>query len=112
MEKNIKNKIFRELCKNDICIMNPGYVISTKAISKIFNISYYLARKYCNQLREEGLIEFIKEYIPNRFSYEGELEQEAFWNIGWKTTKKAFETKIWKQEEKKEEKIIKEVWGE
>ena len=104
MEKNIKNKIFRELCKNDICIMNPGYVISTKAISKIFNISYYLARKYCNQLREEGLIEFIKEYIPNRFSYEGELEQEAFWNIGWKTTKKHLRQKYGNRKKRKKKK--------
>lgn len=112
MGENIKNKIFRELCKNDICIMNPGYVISTKVISKIFNISYYLARKYCKELEEEGLIEHIREYIPPQFSYEGELEHDAFWNIGWRTTQKAFKTKIWKQEEKEEEKIIKEVWGE
>lgn len=41
-----------------------------------------------------------------------ELQEDAFWNIGWRTTKKAFETKIWKQEEEKEEEIRKKVWGD
>jgi hypothetical protein len=58
------------------------------------------------------LIEFIREYIPDQFSYEGELENEAFWNIGWRTTKKALEKEIWKQEEAEEEGIRKEVWGD
>jgi hypothetical protein len=58
------------------------------------------------------LIEFIREYIPAQFSYEGELEIDAFWNIGWRTTKKALEDKIWKQEKEEEERIRKEVWGD
>jgi hypothetical protein len=58
------------------------------------------------------LIEFIREYIPAQFSYEGELERDAFWNIGWRTTKKALEYKIWKQEKEEEERIRKEVWGD
>lgn len=41
-----------------------------------------------------------------------ELQHEAFWNIGWRTTKKALETEIWKQEETEENRIIKEVWGD
>lgn len=57
------------------------------------------------------MIEFIREYIPDQFSYERELENEAFWNIGWRTTKKALEKEIWKQEEAEEERIRKEVWG-
>ena len=58
------------------------------------------------------MIEFIREYIPAQFSYEGELERDAFWNIGWRTTKKALKDKIWKQEKAEEERIIKEVWGD
>ena len=57
------------------------------------------------------MIEFIREYIPTQFSYEGEFEGDAFWNIGWRTTKKALENKIWKQEKAEEERIRKEVWG-
>ena len=85
-------------------------------MAEIQNISYYKARKYCKELEKEGLIEFIREYIPAQFSYEGELEKDAFWNIGLRTTKKALEDKIWKQEkeeeEEEEERIRKEVWGD
>ena len=89
-----------------------GYVISTRGLADIQNISYYKARKCCKELEKEGLIEFIREYIPDQFSYERELENEAFWNIGWRTTKKALEKEIWKQEEAEEERIRKEVWGD
>ena len=89
-----------------------GYVICTRGLAEIQNISYYKARKYCKELEAEGLIEYIREYIPDQFSYEGELEQEAFWNIGWRATKKALESKIWKQEEAEEERIRKQVWGD
>lgn len=91
-----------------------GYVISTKGLAEIQNISYYKARKYCKELEKEGLIEHIRKYIPAEFDYETgmELQQEAFWNIGWRTTKKALENEIWKQEETEEERIRKEVWGE
>jgi len=89
-----------------------GYVISTRGLADIQNISYYKARKCCKKLEKEGLIEFIREYIPDQFSYERELENEAFWNIGWRTTKKALEKEIWKQEEAEEERIRKEVWGD
>ena len=58
------------------------------------------------------MIEFIREYIPDQFSYERELENEAFCNIGWRTKKKALEKEIWKQEEAEEERIRKEVWGD
>ena len=89
-----------------------GYVISTRGLAEIQNISYYKARKYCKELEKEGFIEFIREYISAQFSYEGELERDAFWNIGWRTTKKALEDKIWKQEKEEEERIRKEVWGD
>ena len=56
-----------------------GYVICTRGLAKIQNISYYKARKYCKELEKEGLIEHIREHIPAQFSYEGELEQDAFW---------------------------------
>lgn len=79
-------------------------------LSKIQNITYYKARKYCKELENEGLIEFIREYIPAQYSYEGEFESEAFWNIGWRTTEKAFDHYIWKEERLKEEKIIKDIW--
>lgn len=113
-QEEMKSNIFRLLCNNDVCIMNPGYVLSTCAISKILNISYYFAKKFCKQLEMEGLIEYKKEYIPAQFDYETgmELQQEAFWNIGWQTTKKALETPIWKEEQEKEDKIVKECWGE
>ena len=60
------------------------------------------------------MIEHIREYIPDPFDYETgmELQREAFWNIGWRTTQKAQTTEIWKLEEKKEEKLIKEIWGD
>ena len=89
-----------------------GYVISTKGLADIQKISYYKARKYCKELKEEGLIEFIREYIPAQFNYEGELEEDSFWNIGWRTTKKAIETDMWKQEKAEEERIEKEVWSD
>lgn len=110
----MKNSIFREICKNDICIMNPGYVTRTKFLQECFKTSYYKIRKYCKELEKEELIEHVKEYIPAEFDYETgmELQHEAFWNIGWRTTKKGRETEIWKEEEQKEEKLIKEVWGE
>lgn len=71
-----------------------------------------MARKLCNELKEEGLIELLKDYIPAQFSYEGELEQEPFFVCGWITTEKGRKTEIWKQEEVKEEKIRKECFGE
>ena len=91
-----------------------GYVICTRGLAEIQNISYYKARKYCKELEKEGLIEHIREYIPAEFDYETgmELQHEAFWNIGWRATKKALETKTWKQEEAEEERIRKEVWGD
>lgn len=97
-----------------LVLWTHGYVLSTKGLAKIQKISYYKARKYCKELEAEGLIEFIKEYIPAQYDYETgmELQEDAFWNIGWRTTKKAFETKIWKQEEEKEEEIRKKVWGD
>ena len=60
------------------------------------------------------LIVYKKEYIPDQFDYEtgGELQQEAFWNVGWETTKKAQDTDIWKTEHEKEEKLIKECFGD
>jgi len=80
-------------------------VLRIKELADINNISYYITRKYIKELESEGLVEFIREYIPEQFSYEGELENEAFWNIGWRTTK------IWKQEEQEEERIRKECFG-
>lgn len=66
-QEEMKSNVFRLLCNNDVCIMNPGYVLSTCAISKILNISYYFAKKFCKQLEAEGLIEYKKEYIPAQF---------------------------------------------
>lgn len=48
-QEEMKSNVFRLLCNNDVCIMNPGYVLSTKAISRILNISYYFAKKFCKQ---------------------------------------------------------------
>ena len=31
-----------------------GYVISTRGLAEIQNISYYKARKYCKELEKEG----------------------------------------------------------
>lgn len=71
-----------------------------------------MARKLCNQLKEEGLITLIRDYIPARYSYEGELENEPFFVCGWVTTEQGRKTEIWKQEEIKENKIRKECFGE
>lgn len=111
-EESKKDKIFRLICWNDNCIMNPGIVLSTKALAVGANVSYYYARKYCKELESEGLIKFKREYVPDQFSYEGEWEQEAFWNIGWETTEKALETRIWKEEQAEEERLRKECWGD
>lgn len=110
----MKQEIFRLICVNDICMMNPGYVVSTRTISKCLDITYYFAKKFCKQLEQEGLIVYKKEYIPDQFDYETgmELQQEAFWNVGWETTKKAQDTDIWKIESEKEEKLIKECFGD
>ena len=50
-----------------------GYVICTRGLAEIQNISYYKARKYCKELEKEGLIEHIREYIPAEFD---KLKQE------------------------------------
>lgn len=112
MKENIKDKIFSGICQNDLCIMNFGYPLPAKAFCEPLNISYYRARKYCKELQEEGLIEFIRDYIPDQFSYEGELECEGFFIEGWRITKKAEETQIYKDEYAREEKIRKECFGD
>ena len=96
------NTIFRTICANDLNLMNPSYPLPAKGFR---NISYYMARKLCNELKQEGLITFLRDYIPAQFSYEGELENEPFFICGWITTEEGRKTEIWKQEEIKEEKI-------
>ena len=80
----------------------------------MFRYNLLFCKKFCKQLEQEGLIVYKKEYIPDQFDYEtgGELQQEAFWNVGWETTKKAQDTDIWKTEHEKEEKLIKECFGD
>mgnify|MGYP006943504020 CR=1 FL=1 len=107
-QENFKyNIIFRMICANDVCCMNPGYPLPAKGFK---NISYYMAKKLCKELKEEGLIRFYRAYIPACFSYEGELEHDAFFVCGWETTEKGRETKIYKEEEIQEQKMIKECF--
>lgn len=69
-----------------------------------------MTRKLCKELKEEGLIRFYRDYIPASFTYEGELDHDAFFICGWETTEKGRKTKIYKEEEFKENKLIKEVF--
>lgn len=70
-----------------------------------------MARKLCRELKEEGLIRFYRDYIPASFTYEGELDQDAFFICGWETTEKGRQTEIYKEEEIKENKLIEECFS-
>ena len=58
------------------------------SISYTTKISIYKTRKILHKLQNEGIVKFERGYVPDRFSYEGELEEEAFFYCGWELTDK------------------------
>jgi len=77
--------IVNELCKEYTDIM-CWYPQPATIISKFSNVSLYKTRKILHELQQKEIVEFERGYVPDRFSYEGEWEEEAFFYCGWKLT--------------------------
>lgn len=82
-----KEKILNELYKNDLDYM-CWYPIDAKSISKFCSVSLEKTRRILNSLKKDGIIKFERGRVPDRFSYEGELEEEGFFYCGWSLTEK------------------------
>lgn len=91
-----EEKIIDELCRENIDIM-CWYPQPATVISKFSNVSLYKTRKILHNLKKQGYVKFKRGYTPERYSYEGELEEEAFFYCGWELTeigKSIFKNKI------------------
>ena len=93
-----EEKILHELYRNTIDCM-CWYPQPATVISKFSKVSLYKTRKILHKLQKEGIVKFERGYIPDRFSYEGELRGEAFFYCGWELTDKGKDNKIYKEME-------------
>lgn len=80
-----EEKVIQELCNEATDIM-CWYPQPATIISKFANVSLYKTRKILHKLQDEELVEFERGFVPDRYSYEGELEEESFFYCGWKLT--------------------------
>ena len=80
-----EEKIIYELCSEAVDIM-CWYPQPATIISKFANVSLYKTRKILHNLQNNEICEFERGYVPDRYSYEGELEEEGFFYCGWKLT--------------------------
>lgn len=103
-----EEKILNELYKQDIDIM-CWYPQPSTVISKFSNVSLYKTRKILHKLKEEGIVEFERGYVPGRISYEGELEEEAFFYCGWKITTKGKKNNKYTELKQKSEKELEKI---
>ena len=91
-----EEKILHELYRNAIDCM-CWYPQPATSISYTTKISIYKTRKILHKLRNEGIVKFERGYVPDRFSYEGELEEEAFFYCGWELTDKGKDNNTYKE---------------
>lgn len=91
-----EERILKELYDEDLDIM-CWYPIPATAISKFTKISLYKTRKILHKLQDEGIVKFERGYVPDRFSYEGELEEESFFYCGWQLTEKGKDNDIYRK---------------
>lgn len=88
--------ILRELYDEDIDYM-CWYPQPATVISNFTKISLYKTRKILHKLQDEGIVKFERGYVPDRISYEGELEEEGFFYCGWALTEKGKDNDIYKK---------------
>ena len=91
-----EEKILHELYRNAIDFM-CWYPQPATSISYTTKISIYKTRKILHKLRNEGIVKFERGYVPDRFSYDGELEEEAFFYCGWELTDKGKDNNTYKE---------------
>lgn len=106
----IKNEILKILSINDVCCFSCGIAISSKLISITLQENYEEIKKIIKEMKKEGLIFYEDKSYTICEDYETQ-EFSKFRNRGWLLTDKARQTKIWKKENKKEQKIFKECFG-
>ena len=83
-------------------VINKGDPVPRRHIKGRCNLSNYKILKALKSLREKGLVKLVREY------YEGDLEEEAFMMIGYRSTDKLEATEFYKTIDKKVEEEIKE----
>lgn len=105
----IKEDILRFLAENDVNCFSSGYAISSKNISECLKINYEKVKKIMKEMKKEGLIVYENKSYTVLDDYETQ-EFHKFRNRGWLLTDKARRTKIWEEENEKEEKIFKECF--
>lgn len=105
-----KEKVLECMYKHDVNIM-VWFPIPATWISKVINVSLFKTRKILHELKKQGLVEFIRGYQPDRFSYEGELEEEAFFYCGWELTDKGRDNDAFKKIQSDELELINKIWG-
>lgn len=86
-------------------VINKGDPVPRRHIKGRCNLSNYKILKALKSLREKGLIKLVREYD------EGDLEEEAFMMIGYRSTDKLEATEFYKTIEKEVEEEIREHFG-
>ena len=110
-DKNLENEILKILSSIDVNPFCCGTATHSKNIAQLLNVSYEKIKKIMKEMKKEGLVIYENKVYTTLEDYEMQ-EYSKFRNIGWLLTDKARETDIWKEENKKEEKIFRECFGE
>ena len=87
----MKDLIFKYYCSLTCC---NWYVSTfpTRAVVEKFGISQYKAKKYIKELVDDGLLEKNSEWVTY------DEEEPPVFQRGYKLTKKACETEVYKKE--------------
>lgn len=93
---NEKEKILRELYNESLDYM-CWYPVPATCISKFTKVSLYKTKKILHNLQDEGIVKFKRGYVSDRFSYEGELEEEGFFYCGWELTENGKDNDLYKK---------------
>ena len=86
------------------------YPISATNMADFIDLSVYKIRKILHKLRDNGIVEFERRYVPDRISYEGELQEEGFFYCGWKLTKIGKDTDAYRKIEKEYEELVEKMF--
>lgn len=106
-----EEKILRELYDEDIDYM-CWYPQPATVISNFSKVSLYKTRKILHKLKDKGLVEFERGYVPDRFSYEGEFEEEGFFYCGWQLTEKGKDNDEYRKLKEKHLEEMKQMYKE
>lgn len=104
--EELEKKVLEYLCKSEVDVMNKGFPMPSKSLSRLLNLSLYKTRKALKLLKDKGLVVFVYD------SDYDDMSERRYSIWGYLLTELGKQTDEYRQAEEREYQLIDEMLNE